>query len=68
MSVAKVVKLVAHSDKGIEDAVHAGLEEASKTLKGISGVEVENFTCKVENNRIVDWKVTMHVAFEVEHT
>lgn len=68
MSVAKVVEIVSNSGKSFDDAIQQGLAEASKSLRGISGIEVVNWTCDVENNQIVRYKVTMHLAFQVEHS
>ncbi len=65
-SVAKVIELVANSEKSFEDAVQVGLAEAARTLRGISGIEVKNWTADVDNNRIVRYKVTIHVAFTIE--
>lgn len=67
MSVAKVIEIVASSDKSFDDAVQQGLAEAAQSLRGISGIEIVNWTGDVENNQIVRYKVTMHVAFKVEH-
>lgn len=67
MHVAKVIELVASSDKSFEDAVQQGLAEAAQTLRGIHGIEVRNWTADVENNRIARYKVAMHIALAVEH-
>ena len=67
MSVAKVIEIVAASSKSFDDAIQEGLTEAARSLKGISGIEVINWTADVENNQLVRYKVTMHVAFKVEH-
>ena len=68
MSVAKVIEIVSNSEKSFDDAVQQGLTEAAKSLRGISGVEVTNWTADVENNRITRYKVTLHVAFKIEHS
>ncbi len=68
MSVAKVIEIVASSKKSFDDAVQQGLAETASSLRGISGLEVVNWTADVENNQIVRYKVTLHVAFQVEHT
>ena len=67
MSVAKVIEIVSNSDTSFQDAIEQGLAEASATVRGISGLEVTNWTADVENNRITRYKVTLHVAFKVEH-
>ena len=67
MSVAKVIEIVSNSEKSFDDAIQQGVSEAARTLRGISGVEVVNWTADVENNRITRYKVTLHVAFKIEH-
>lgn len=67
MSIAKVIEIVANSSKSFDDAVQQGLAEAASSLRGISGFEIVNWTADVENNQIARYKVTMHVAFQVEH-
>jgi len=67
MPVAKVIEIVSSSEQSFDDAVQQGLAEAASTLRGISGIEVTNWTADVENNRITRYKVTMHIAFKVEH-
>ena len=66
MPVAKVVEIIASSPKGFEDAVQLGLKQASKTIHGISGMDVVNWTVNVQNNKITDYRVTLHVAFSVD--
>jgi flavin-binding protein dodecin len=65
--VAKVIELVASSETSFDDAVRQGLAVAAETVRGISGVEVTNWTADVKDNQITSYKVTLHVAFRVEH-
>ena len=65
--VAKVIELVASSETSFDDAVRQGLAEAARTLRGISGIEVVNWTADVENNQITAYKVTLHIAFRIQH-
>ena len=66
MSVAKVIELVAESEKSFDDAVQQGLAVAAESLRGISGLDVKNMTCTVRDNRITHYKVTLNVAFRIE--
>ncbi len=66
MNVAKVVTIVASSDKSFEDAVNEGLAAANKTIRGITGIKVEDWTAKVDGGRVTQYRVTMDVAFHVE--
>ncbi|MEQ9553429.1 dodecin family protein [Coleofasciculus sp. G3-WIS-01] len=66
MSVAKVIEVVSSSSKSFDDAIQQGLAETATSLKGISGIEIINWTADVENDKIVSYKVTMHIAFKVQ--
>ena len=66
MSVAKVIELVAESEKSFDDAIQQGLAIASETIRGITGMDVKHMTCSVRENRITHYKVTLHVAFRIE--
>ena len=66
MEIAKVVQIVSSSQKGFEDAVQQGVASAAKTVRGISGVKVTDWTASVENDRVTKYKVTLDIAFRVE--
>jgi hypothetical protein len=66
MAIGKIIEVVASSEKGWEDAVRAGVEEAARTLRGIRGVDVRDWTARVQDNRIVEYKANLKIAFAVE--
>jgi dodecin len=66
MAVVKIIELVASSEKGWEDAVQAAVRESSQTLRGVKGVDVSDWTAKVENGKIVEYKANVKIAFVVE--
>jgi flavin-binding protein dodecin len=47
-------------------AAQAAVEEAAKTLRGITGADVVAMSCGVENDKIVEYKTTVNIAFGVE--
>jgi dodecin len=67
--VAKVIELVGSSDKGWTEAAQAALDEAKKTIKDITGLEVNDITASVDpnTNTIKEYKVGVKIAFGVEH-
>lgn len=66
--VIKVIELVGQSDQGWEDAVQIAVKEASKTIRGIKGVEVLNWTGNVDDNgEITGYRANVQVAFSVEN-
>ncbi len=66
MAVARVSKITAASPKGFQEAVLEGMERAAKTLRGITGFELVSQKGKVENGRIVEYRVTLEVTFVLE--
>lgn len=67
--VAKIVELVGSSDKGWEEAAQAALDEARKTIHGITGIEVTDMTAKVDQNtgKITQYRAAVKISFGVEH-
>ena len=63
MSVAKVTEIISSSSKGFDDAMANGIKRANKTLKHIKGAWIENQTLKVEDGKIVEYRVNMRVTF-----
>jgi len=66
MAVARVTKITASSTQGFQDAVNDGLSRAAATLRGITGLEVITQKAKVENGRIVEYRVTIEVTFVLD--
>ena len=67
--IAKVVEIIGNSDKSWQDAAQAALDEAKKTIRGITGVEVGDMTAKVDPNsgNITEYHTAVKIAFGVEH-
>ncbi len=68
--VAKIIEIVGSSAQGWEEAVQVALNEAGKTIKGITGVEVIDMTGKVDpsTGKINLYKVAVKIAFGVQHS
>jgi flavin-binding protein dodecin len=66
--VAKIIEIVGSSEQGSNEAVQAALDEAKKTLKGITGLEVTDKTAEVdpESGRIIEYRAGVKIAFGVE--
>ncbi|MDQ3909629.1 MAG: dodecin family protein [Thermoproteota archaeon] len=65
-TVLKVSDLISTSDRSWQDAIEKGLERASKTIRNIKGIDVTSWKAEVENGKIVEYRVVMKIAFEVE--
>lgn len=66
MPVVKVLELVGESRNSWEEAAHNAVREAARTVHGITGVEVQNWTANVSNGDIVEYKANVKVAFAVD--
>ena len=66
MSVARVTEIICSSTKSFDDAVENGVARATRTLSNVAGAWVEGQKVVVENNRIVEWRVTLKVTFVLE--
>jgi dodecin len=65
-SIAKVVEVIAQSEKSFDDAVEQCLVEASRTIDDIKEIWVSGFKAVVENNKIVEYRVNAKVTFLVK--
>jgi flavin-binding protein dodecin len=67
--VVKIIEIIGLSDKSWQDAAQAALNEAKKTIHGITGIEVGDMTAKVDpnNGNIKEYHTGIKVAFGVEH-
>ena len=67
--IANIIELVGSSDKSWQDAAQVALDEAKKTVHGITGVEITDMTAKIDPNTgsITEYHTTVKIAFGVEH-
>ncbi len=68
--VAKIIEIVGSSDKSWDDAAQIALAEATKTIHGITGIELTDMTARVDPNtgKISEYHSTVKIAFGVEHS
>jgi flavin-binding protein dodecin len=66
MAVVKIIELIGSSPKSWEEATKNALAEAAKTIKNIKSIYVKRCNAKVENNKIVEYRAVVKIAFVVE--
>ena len=64
--VAKVVTIIGSSPESFAKAADAAVQEASRTLRGITGADVLSMSATVSDGRITEYKTTVNIAFAVE--
>jgi flavin-binding protein dodecin len=62
----KVIEVIGISTKGFEDAVQQAVSKASKSISGITGVEVMSLSARVQDGSIVQYKADVKLAFVVK--
>ncbi len=58
-----LLDVVAESNVSWGDAIQKAVDDASKSVPNITGVEVYNLTADVENGCIVDYKANVKMAY-----
>ena len=62
-SIAKVIEVIAESDKSWDDAVKNALAEAARTVDDIKEIWVSGMKAIVENNKVVGYRITAKITF-----
>ncbi len=65
MSVLKVIEVLGNSTKDFEDAIQNIIDEASKTVKNIKSVYIQDMQVTVSDNQIVEYRVNAKVTFGI---
>jgi flavin-binding protein dodecin len=65
-AVVKVVTIIGQSPESFAQAAAAAVEEAAKTLRGITGADVVSMSAEVEGDRITMYRTTVNIAFALE--
>ena len=65
MAVLKVIEILANSGKSWEDATGRAVEQASKSVKNIRSVHVNEQSCTVKDGKVDEYRVNVKITFEV---
>ncbi len=66
MGVLKVIEVLANSNEGWEDAAKNAVNEASKSVKNIRSVYINEQSATVKDGKIDDYRVNVKITFEVK--
>jgi flavin-binding protein dodecin len=61
----KIIELIGSSAEGWREATQNAVDEAAKTIKNIKSVHVKRCTAKVKDNKIVEYRAVVKIAFIV---
>ncbi|WP_298549996.1 dodecin family protein [uncultured Algibacter sp.] len=65
MAVLKVIEVLSNSDKSWEDATKKAVKHASKSVKNIRSVYVQDQSASVKDGEVSDFRVNLKITFEV---
>ncbi len=66
MAVLKVIEVLSSSTKSWEDATKNAVKEASKSVKNIRSVYVNEQSCVVDKDEVTQFRVNLKLTFEVK--
>jgi flavin-binding protein dodecin len=66
MALIKVIELLAESKKSWEDAAQNAVTEASKSIRKIRSVYIQDFNAEVDKKgKIINWRLNCKISFEI---
>ena len=66
MAILKVIEVLSNSSKSWEDATKKAVSEASKTVKNIKSVYVQDQSAVVKDGEVAEFRVNLKLTFEVK--
>ena len=65
MAILKVIEVLANSSTSWEDATNKAVVEASKTVKNISSVYVQDMSATVNDGKVSEYRVNVKITFQI---
>ncbi|MFK7785794.1 MAG: dodecin family protein [Crocinitomicaceae bacterium] len=65
MAILKVIEVLSNSNTSWEDATAQAVVEASKTLKNISSVYVQDMSATVKDGKVDEYRVNLKITFKL---
>jgi flavin-binding protein dodecin len=66
MAILKVIEVLSNSDKSWEDATKKAVAQASKSVKNIRSVYVQDQSANVKDGEVTEFRVNVKITFEVK--
>lgn len=65
-SIARITTITARSDVSFEDAISAGVQRATETLRNVSGAWVKEQKVELADGAITAYQVALEVTFVLD--
>ena len=66
MAIAKVIEVIAESNKSWEDAAQKAIDDAGKSVRGIKHLYVKEMKAEVVDGKITTYRLNANLTFVVE--
>ncbi len=66
MPIVKIIEVIASSEKGIDDAIRVAVEEASKTIRNIDSVYVQDIKAHVKDGKVTTYGCVCKISFRLD--
>jgi dodecin len=66
MPIVKVIEVIASSEKSIDDAIRNAVSEASKTVRNIDSVYVQDIKAHVKDGKITTFGCICKISFRLD--
>jgi flavin-binding protein dodecin len=66
MSTLKVIEVLAESNKSWEDAAQEAVTTASKTVRNVKSIWIDNFEATVEDGKLKSYRINAKVSFVLD--
>ncbi len=63
-SVYKVIEIIGSSSKSWEDAAKNAVETTAKSLQDLRVAEVKEMDMRLENGKVIEYRVKLRVSFK----
>jgi dodecin len=67
MKILKVIEVLSSSEKGWEDAAQNAVKQASKSVRGIKSINIQNMSAQVNGKKIVEYRINAKISFEIDN-
>ena len=65
MGILKAIEVLSNSNKSWEDATKKAVQQASKTLKNIRSVYVQDQSATISSGEVDEFRFNLKITFEV---
>lgn len=66
MTMLKVIEVLSESNKSWEDAAQQAVANASKTVRNVKSIWIDNFEATVEDTKIKTYRINAKISFVLD--